>query len=132
MITLLADSDQLDINNFLNETLGSALIDSGCTSSVCGEFWLKAYIDSLSSKEKEEITYHSSNRWFIFGNGRKVKSSKSVTVPLHFGYEKTSIRTDVVSEDIPLLFSKASLTKAKAVIDFENSEINIMGQNLPL
>ena len=84
VITLLADSDQLDINNFLNETLGSALIDSGCTSSVCGEFWLKAYIDSLSSKEKEEITYHSSNRWFIFGNGRESEIFKKCYCTIAF------------------------------------------------
>ena len=39
---------------------------------------------------------------------------------------------DVVGVEIPLLFSKLSLSKAKAVINFEKNVLNIMGQTLPL
>ena len=131
-IALLADSDQVDIENFLNETIGSAVIDCGCSASVCGELWLKAYLDSLSCKEKSEVKYYSSSRLFRFGDGNKVKAINNVVIPLHIGCKKTSISVDVVSQHIPLLFSKSSLAKAKAVINFEKSEINILGQNIPL
>ena len=108
-IALLADSDQIDIENFLNETIGSAVLDCGCSASVCGELWLKAYLDSLSCKEKEEVKYYSSPRSFRFGDGNRVKAMKNVIIPLHIGSIKTSIRVDVVSQNIPLLFSKSSL-----------------------
>ena len=75
-IVLLADFDDLDVESFISETIGSAIIDCGCSSSVCGELWLKTYKDTLSCKEKESIVYNSSNRWYRFGDGKKVKAIK--------------------------------------------------------
>lgn len=94
--------------------------------------WLQAYIDTLSLKEKDSIKYFSSKRWFRFGDGNRLKALKNVVLPLHIGFEKTTISVDVVTAAIPLLFSKSSLIKAKARIDFEDSSIEIMGQVLPL
>ena len=39
---------------------------------------------------------------------------------------------DIIDADIPLLFSKSSLAKAKAVINFDNNEIDILGQRIQL
>ena len=107
----MADFDDLDVDSFISETIGSAIIDCGCSSSVCGELWLKTYKDTLSCKEKESIVYNSSNRWYRFGDGKKVKAIKNIILPLHIGHEKTTISVDVVGVSIPLLFSKTSLSK---------------------
>ena len=42
------------LQNFLGETLILAVLDSGCTKTVCGEEWLKCYVDSLSEEEKQQ------------------------------------------------------------------------------
>ena len=36
------------INQFVGETLNAAVLDSGCTKTVCDKLWLDCYIDSLS------------------------------------------------------------------------------------
>ena len=41
------------LQNFLGKTLILAVLDSGCTKTVCGEEWLKCYVDSLSEEEKQ-------------------------------------------------------------------------------
>ena len=120
------------MNNFLYETIGCAIIDCGCTYSVCGEFWLSTYLDTLSCKDKDSVKYYSSHKYYRFGVGKKLKALKSVEIPLFIGTKKTSIVVDVVRGDIPLLFSRSSLTKAKAVMDFENNSINMLGQKIPL
>ena len=40
------------LQNVLEKTLNLAVLDSGCTKTVCGEEWLKCYIHSLSEEEK--------------------------------------------------------------------------------
>ena len=114
------------------ETIGCAIIDSGCSSSVCGEFWLRTYLDTLSCKDKDSVKYNSSHRYYRFGDGKKLKALKSIEIPLFIGSKRTSIIVDVVRADIPLLFSRSSLNKAKAVIDFNNNLINMFGQDIPL
>ena len=131
-IACFADSDGMEANTFLHETIGCAVLDSGCSSSVCGEFWLRTYIDTFSCKDKDSIIYKSSSRYYRFGDGKQVKALKYVQLPLYIGAKKTSILVDVVSVDIPLLFSKSSLSKAKAVMDFNNNLITILGQDIPM
>ena len=92
------------MKTFLQETIGCAVIDSGCCSSVCGQFWLKTYVDTLSCKDRDSIKYRSSQRYYRFGDGKKVKAVNSVELPLFIGAKKTSIIVDVVPGDIPLLF----------------------------
>ena len=35
--------------SFLRECIGHAVIDSGCSSTVCGKEWFHAYLDFLKS-----------------------------------------------------------------------------------
>ena len=66
------------IENFLGETLNLAVLDSGCTKTVCGEEWLKCYIDTLSEREQKEIQSLQSKTEFKFGDGKSVISDKCV------------------------------------------------------
>ena len=52
------------IENFLGETLNLAVLESGCTKTVCGEEWLRCYIDTLSEIELK------------FGDGKSVLSER--------------------------------------------------------
>ena len=46
--------------------------------------------------------------------------------------ERTSIKTDVVPKDIPLLLSKKAMKETKVNIDFVNDKIEILGKDLDM
>lgn len=111
------------------EALGSAVIDTACTRTVCGEKWLDNYVDGLNQNELETQT---SAKAFRFGDGRLVHSTKRVTIPAVIGQTKCHIETEVVPVDIPLLLSKTSLKRAGAVLDIENDKATMFKQPVKL
>ena len=45
-----------------------AILDSGCTSTVCGESWLDCYMKSFDSDEVNGINNTDRNTIFRFGD----------------------------------------------------------------
>ena len=54
-IILLAEDDEEQRDKLLGTTIGSAIVDSGCTKTVCGDVWLNTYLDSLSQKDRKLV-----------------------------------------------------------------------------
>ena len=104
------------------EALGSAVLDTACTRTVCGEKWLDNYVSGLQQNELAKLETKDSARAFRFGDGRLVHSTKSMKIPAVIGQTKCHIETEVVPVDIPLLLSKASLKRAGAVLDIEHDK----------
>ena len=106
-ITLLAtrDVEENYMINFLGETLNTAVLDSGCSKTVCGEVWLNCYLKSLSEEELELIEEKEGGSKFKFGNGDALLSIKKVAIPALIRSRQVMIKTDVVATDIPLLLS---------------------------
>ena len=129
---MLSDFSETQHEGLLGETLGCAILDSGCTSTVCGETWLTTYLDTLSNNELNKVTEHSSNKHFRFGDGKIFKSLKSVNLPIHTGSQKSHLLVDVVNCEIPLLLSNSSLKKANANLDFGSNQIMFLGENIPV
>ena len=46
--------------------------------------------------------------------------------------EHINIQSDILDNDIPLLFSKSSMKKADMKINFQNGTINAFSENIPL
>ena len=44
------------LQTLVGETLSMAILDSGCTETVCGNTWLECFIETLSNEEKELVT----------------------------------------------------------------------------
>ena len=109
----------------MTESFGAAILDTACTSTVCGTKWLFDYIEFLSSKEKTQVYEKNSDRIFRFGDGSKVKAVKNVVIPATIGDKQCKISTDIVDLELPLLLRKASLKKANAVINLENDEAHV-------
>ena len=120
------------IEIFLGETLNMAVLDSGCTKTVCGEEWLRCYIDTLSEIKQKEILSVKSNTEFKFGDGKSVLSERCVSMPCKIAGKRVIIETDVVKSEIPLLLSKNSMKKANTRIDFANDKVNIFGKDIDL
>ena len=76
-ITLLGER----MDTLIGETLSMAVIDSGCTKTVCGQLWLDCYLQSLSNEDQQSVRDEKSETSFRFGNGKIFKSIKCVTLP---------------------------------------------------
>ena len=97
---------------FLVEAMGTAVIDTARTCTVCGERWLDNYLktlDELSLKKSEKEP--SSTIGFRFGDGGRINSFETATIPAEIAGVKCQIITEVIKKDIPLLLSKASLQR---------------------
>ena len=107
-----------------------AVLDSGCTKTVCGEKWLTQYLELLPEDDKKQVTERKSDASFRFGNSEEIKTIKSVEIPARIVGHCTSTKAEVVSKDIPLLLSKKAMKDAKVNTDFVNNKIEIFGSDL--
>ena len=113
LLTVYADGVDLDegekLKKLVSETYGKAVLDTGCSTTVCGEIWLKNFIDNLSATDKLKIFEEPGSTSFTFGDGRSVKSDRRIVLPCRVGNTVGSIQTDVVPCNIPLLLSRAAM-----------------------
>lgn len=131
-ITLFSDESTSDTQIFMVEALGSAVIDTACTRTVCGEKWLADYVSGLPQRELMKIKDEKSARPFRFGDGKLVQSTRKVTIPATIGKTKCNIETEVVPADIPMLLSKTSLKRASAVLDIAQDKAMMFDQPVKL
>ena len=114
----------------MSESLNCALLDSGCSSTVCGKNWLQCYTDTLpDGVDPQEKSSGKSSR---FGPGRSFVSLKQINIPVNIGDVQARILTDVVDCEIPLLLSSPTLKAANSQIDFVNDTIHMYGRDIPL
>ena len=52
-ISLYTDTDPSQLCLLVGETLGQAIVDTGCPFTVAGDTWLKSYINTLSRKDQQ-------------------------------------------------------------------------------
>ncbi|KAK4298165.1 hypothetical protein Pmani_029465 [Petrolisthes manimaculis] len=116
----------------MTETICYAILDTACSSTVCGVDWLRAYIQTLSEDEKSGIQEESSEATFRFGDGNMYKSTKKVKLPVNIIGNRAYVIANVVDCSIPLLFSKKSMKKAKMKLDLENDIAVIHGKKVKL
>ena len=114
------------------KTWSSALLDCGASKTVCGKEWFQQYKQSLSNENQQKILTSDSNNTFRFGDGKRVKSQKCVSLPATIGSMDITINADIVDNDIPLLLSRDSMKKANMNLDFENDTVTILGERIPL
>ena len=133
-LTLFQDDygDPSKLKTLVRESMSAAVLDCGAPITVCGQMWLKCYLETLSEEDQMKCTYQTSSNNFKFGDSTCYSSIKQAIIPAVIGKEEVMIKTDVISSDIPLLLSMSSLIKAKANLDFSTGTINILGQRILL
>ena len=118
------------LEQMVAETLSCAVIDPGCPSNVCGQNWLKCYLDSLSSND--DVTEAPSTKAYQFGPSKVYQSIKKVNIPINIGGKPGHILTDVVDCEVPLLLSKHSIKEAGGQLDFVKDTITLFGTEINL
>ena len=129
-MTLLSEPN--DHETLMNETIGYAIIDSGCTQTVCGNTWLDTYLDTLSNKLRRSTFSQPAKSHFRFGDGKLYTSDRIVTIPVQFGSQSAKLMTHVINCDIPLLMSRFSLKRANSHLDFLQDKIMLLGEEVTL
>ena len=122
--------EQCFMEQVVSESLNCALLDSGCSSTVCGKNWLSCYIDTLPENVDLQVT--QSNKSFKFGPGQQYNSLKQVNLPVNINGMQARLLTDVVDCEIPLLLSKQSMKAANSCLDFEHDTVTMFGIEIPL
>ena len=115
-----------EITCLLGETLGMAVIDSGCPKTVCGQEWLDENLKSRNI-DSSNLQWLKSDAIFRFGDSEPVHANKKVLLPLNIANKDILLETEVVSSNIPLLLSKETMKTANAKMYFENDKINLFG-----
>ena len=118
--------------SFLGETVGSVVLDSGASGTVCGEEWYNCFLDTLPDGVKSKIDVQEGNRSYKFGSGEVFQSLYRVKLPCILADRKVFIVTDVVKAEIPLLLSKAAMKRAKTNLNFVNDTVFMLGRNIKL
>ena len=120
-----ASSDTNNLQSLLNESKGYAILDSGCSTTVCGEKWLDNFVKSLSDEDRFKIKIEPSAQEFTFGDGNTVRSKRKVTLPCWMGGVSGELTTDVVCCNIPLLLSRKSMKSTGMLLDFKNDTATV-------
>ena len=121
-----------EMHVFTSEAMNCAVLDSACSSTVCGRRWMDSYMNSLDEDQKQKIARSDSARIFKFGGGTRLISEGQYEIPATLAGHKVKIRTDVVDSDIPLLLSKAAMKKAQMKLDLVHDTAEIMGEQVTL
>lgn len=109
------------------ETIGCAVLDTGCNVNVCGAKWLEEYEEMMDGHEKRLVKEYKSDKYFRFGDGKNVKAYKKVKMPGYIDKEKIEIESEVIEADIPLLLSKAFMKNMGMVINLGDDHIDWKG-----
>ena len=81
---------------FWGETLGSAVLDSGASSTVCGTKWYKCFLETLTDAQKKKIIKIKRVRTFKFSDRNKLNSLYKVILPYVIADIEVSIMWDLV------------------------------------
>lgn len=114
----------------MTDSFNYAILDTACSSTVCGVDWLKSYIQTLSDQEKTVMEEEKSETTFRFADGEVYKSIKKVKFPVNIIGDRAYVTADVVDCSIPLLFSKKSMKRAQMKLDLENDTALIHGKKV--
>ena len=118
------------METLIGETLSMAVLDSGCSKTVCGGTWFNCHLETLSDEDKKLLHVDDSDSFFKVGDGKLIKSNKKVTIPTVIADQKVMLTTDVISNDLPLLLSKEAMKRGNTQIDFASDKMNILDRDV--
>ena len=131
-VVMYTGYNQDEIQRLGNESRNCAVLDTACTSTVCGDKWLQCFLDTLTEEQLQKVEEFPGRKLFKFGGGECLKSTKCLLLPCYLAGKEILINVDVVHSDIPMLLSLESLKKAKVKLDLENDEAEILGSKVSL
>ena len=131
-VVLFTGYDKREIAQLGIDARNCAVLDSACSSTVCGETWLENYLNSMNPQDRRKMKHTVGQKTFKFGGGEIMRSKGEYSLPAVIAGKDVMIRTDVVGSDIPLLLSRGAMKTAGVKMDMENDMANIFGKYVSL
>ena len=78
-INLFVEMNAVEV--FLVEAMGTAVTDTACTRTVCGERWLDNYLKTLDELSLKKVKRNPSSIGFRFGDGEIINLFETATIP---------------------------------------------------
>ena len=130
---VLFTSNKEELSKFTSEGLNAAAMDTCCTSTVAGSKWMDHYLKSLPKDMAIKVKGpFESKRNFQFGNQGVMRSQKKYVLPARISGMDTTIETDVIPSDIPMLLSKADMKRMGCSLFMLTDQAEIMGKMIDL
>ena len=115
-----------------NYSMFYAILDTACSSTVCGTEWLTSFLQTLTPEERATVEEVESDAKFKFGDGVIYKSLKKVVIRVKIAGLNERLGADVVDCFIPLLLSKNAMKRGEMKIDLVNDTASIRGRQIKL
>jgi transposase InsO family protein len=131
-IVFFTGYNKLNLGQLSVDARNCAVLDTACSSTVCGDGWMKSYLSSLNVEDLEKVVMREGEKIFKFGAGEQIKSKASYSLPVVLAGKPVTLITDVVDSDIPLLLSKNAMKGAKVKLNLENDTAEIFGVQVML
>ena len=109
-----------------------AVLDSACSSTICGHIWLENYLNSLDHEDGRKIKRSIGQKTFKFGGGERLRSKREYNLPAVMAGKEVTIKTDVVESDIPLLLLRQAMKTAGVKMDLESDTAQIFDKDIAL
>ena len=129
---LYTGSIKCELALLTQESRNCAVLDSACSSTVCGERWMQCFLDSLDEDKLPKVVRSAGGKVFKFGGGETLESKVSYQIPVVLAGRNVTIRTDVVTSDIPLLLSLQEMKNLGVKLDLVNDTAEIFGKQIVL
>lgn len=100
MLFLFTGYSKQDLSQLGVDARHCAVLDSACSSTVCGKVWLDEYVKRLDVEDRETVTKTEGKKVFKFDS------------------------------NIPLLLSRTAMKTAGAKVDLANDRATIFGQDV--
>ena len=121
-----------DISQLGIDARNCAVLDSACSSTVCGEIWLENYLNSLDHEDRRKIKRFIGQKTFKFGGGERLKLKGEHNLPAVIAGKEGTILPDVVESDIPLLLSRQAMKTAGVKMDLESDTAQMFDKDIAL
>ena len=80
--------------DFDEEMITKAVIDTTCTKTVAGQFWLQNYMKNLDDTSLNQVEILENHKVFKFGDDHKVIAISKAKLPAQIGNTKFFTKTD--------------------------------------
>ena len=95
-VVLFTGYHEGDIAELGIDVRNCAVLDSACSSTVCGDIWLENYLNSLDHEDRRKIKRSIGRKTFKFGGGERLKSEGEYNLPAVIVGKEVTIKTDIV------------------------------------
>ena len=129
---LFTGNNENNLSLLVKAARNPAVLDCACSGTVYEKKWLDCYLSSLRETELSKIKQSLGIKVFKSGGGEVLTYIASLELPGILADRKVTIKTDVVTSDIPLLLSLETMKKAGVKLDFVNDSAEIFGKHIPL